>query len=157
MHHLKKHKKDALKKKFNTYHRHVSKYNVIFGPDHIIPLPKLETIETAPITDPFWDGGPVSHPDELWATDEDTKSGIQAFLMQRSAKEELRRIGSEARQLILWAIEYEERVERLKHMPVVEGEFLKLNIKTLATLLTKIATCEGMKDPMNMGNSYTPG
>lgn len=121
MHQLKKHKKDTLKKKYNTYRRHVSKYNEMFRPGHTIALPTLEQIETTPISDPFWDGGPVSHPDEAWATDEDTKRGIQAFLTQRGAKEELRRIASEARQLILWAIEYDGRIKMLKQRSAGQG------------------------------------
>lgn len=66
------------------------------------------------ITDVFWNGGSLTHPEELWATDPATQEGIQAFLTQRAAEDELRRIAREARQLLLWACDYQARVEGVK-------------------------------------------
>lgn len=133
MPHLKKSNKDTLKKKFNTYLRHVMKYNETFGPHHKLSLPTLETIEAAAISDVFWDGGPVSHPDEPWATGDYTKKGIQLFLTQRSCKEEMRRIASECCQLIHWAIEYNGRINMLKQKEDLESVCTSLTIRKITS------------------------
>lgn len=104
-------KKDVLfQKKYNTYHRHVSNYNRAYRRREPIPDPTFEELKNLPITDMFWDGSALSHPEEPWAINNDVKTGIQAFLTKRSALEEIRRIGREVRQLILWALDYQAHV-----------------------------------------------
>lgn len=66
------------------------------------------------ITDVFWNGGSLTHPDELWATDPATQERIQAFLTKRAAEDELCRIAREARQLLLWACGHQIRVDGVK-------------------------------------------
>lgn len=65
------------------------------------------------ITDPFWDGGQLSHPDEAWASEPETKEGIQAFLTCRSAREELSRIGREVRHILQWACQHQAKLDLL--------------------------------------------
>ncbi|KAH9807089.1 hypothetical protein DFH28DRAFT_939445 [Melampsora americana] len=62
------------------------------------------------LVDPFWNAGALSHPDKPWASCEDTKKGILAFRSQRSSEEELRCLGRECRQLMLWGLDYQARV-----------------------------------------------
>ncbi|KAH9810728.1 hypothetical protein DFH28DRAFT_902317, partial [Melampsora americana] len=111
-------KKDAyFVRKYNTYHRHVSNYNRAYTPEEPIPDPTLEQLKMYSITDQFWDGSGLSHPDEPWAINDDVKTGIQAFLTKRSALEEIHRIGREVRQLIMWALDYQARVNDTQPAP----------------------------------------
>lgn len=66
------------------------------------------------LLDPFWNAGALNHPDEPWASCNSTKEGIVAFRSQRSCEEELRCLGRECRQLMLWGIDYQSRVVRAK-------------------------------------------
>lgn len=63
------------------------------------------------MTDIFWTGGALSHPDQPWASDPPTREGIMAFLVKRAADEELQRISREARQMLDWAIKYQSRLD----------------------------------------------
>lgn len=106
-------KKKLLKKKYNTYHRNVSKYNENRRRNSRIPDPSFEEVEEMPVTDEFWDLGALTHPAEDWATNKHTKAGIQAFLLKRAAVEELRRISRETRQLIEWALAYQLKIDNV--------------------------------------------
>lgn len=66
------------------------------------------------LLDPFWDEAALHHPDEPWAACEETKRGILAFRSQRTAEEDLRRLGREVRQLMLWGLDYQLRVDAAK-------------------------------------------
>lgn len=115
-------KEASFKQKYNKYHRHVSNYNRAHRPDVPLADPTFEEVKGLPITDVFWDGSGLTHPDEVWATNDDVKTGIQAFLTKRSSVEEMRRMGREVRQLILWALDHQSRVNDTKPEP--DGEFL---------------------------------
>lgn len=70
-----------------------------------------------PITDAFWDVHALDHPNEPWANHKRTKLGIQAYLAERSCKEELRRMAREIRQMMLWAFDHQARVNGIKPDP----------------------------------------
>lgn len=100
-----------LKSKTETYLRHAKKYNNQFKPQHRLREPTFDEVQAMDILDPFWDEVALNHPDEPWSSCQHTKDGILAFRSQRSCQEELRRLGREVRQLMLWAIDYQARVE----------------------------------------------
>lgn len=84
--------------------------------------PTFDEVESMAVTDPFWDLGGLSHPDEPWATNKYTREGIQAYLLRRAAKEELKRIARECRQMVLWALEYQLKIDEIGHkILVTEG------------------------------------
>ncbi|EGG08492.1 uncharacterized protein MELLADRAFT_84666 [Melampsora larici-populina 98AG31] len=66
-----------------------------------------------PFEDNFWNVGALRHPTEKWAVDVGTIEGIQAFLQQRSCREELRRIGREAQQMVHQALNMELKFDGL--------------------------------------------
>lgn len=93
-------KQRMVTKKFNTYENEVRKYNQTFRNEVRIPCLTLATVRSLQLEDNFWDIGELTHPAEPWATDPDTKVGIQAFLTARTCEEELKRIAREVRQMI---------------------------------------------------------
>lgn len=113
MQYIKNLKNKILVTKYHTYRRRAEKYNTDFNPTHPIPVPTLKVVQSMPITDEFWDGGLISHPDEAWACDPPTRSGIQAYLINRACEEELSRVAREVRQMTKWAIEYQGRINEL--------------------------------------------
>lgn len=66
------------------------------------------------LEDPFWNEGALSHPDEPWAICQSTKEGIVAFRSKQSCEEEMRRLGREIRQMMLWGIDYQVRVDNTR-------------------------------------------
>lgn len=118
---LKKRKRKALISKRKTYNRRARDYNARFEPATPLPTPSLNEIEGMSITDVFWLGGALTHPDEPWASDVATRAGIKAYLTQRACEEELKRIAREVRQMVKWAVNYQSKVDNAK--PVnEEGE-----------------------------------
>lgn len=103
-----------LQLKHQTYHRRVKEYNERFKPVPLLPDPSYDDVYSMKITDPFWDGGNLSHPDEAWANETETKEGIQAFLTCRSSREELSRIGREVRHIIQWAIKHQHKLDAIR-------------------------------------------
>lgn len=103
--------KKQLRLKHQTYLRRVKDFNKRFKPDRPLPDPTYDEVECMAITDPFWDGGHLSHPDEPWASEAETKDGIQAFLTSRGCREELSRIGCEVRHLLKWACQYQHKLD----------------------------------------------
>lgn len=78
-----------------------------------------------PVTDIFWDLGGLSHPDEAWASNKHTQEGIRLYLLWRAAKEELKRIARETRQLIRWALEYQVKLDDVhRNIIMTDGEFI---------------------------------
>ncbi|EGG09457.1 uncharacterized protein MELLADRAFT_61153 [Melampsora larici-populina 98AG31] len=111
---LRRKKRVLLKKKTDTYLRYAAKYNRQFRPTPRLKEPSFDEVDNMDVLDPFWDEAALKHLDEPWARCESTKAGIIAFQSKRSCEEELRRLGREARQLILWGIDHQARVEACK-------------------------------------------
>ncbi|KAH9809123.1 hypothetical protein DFH28DRAFT_934631 [Melampsora americana] len=107
-------KQATLKSKYTTYKTNVDKFNTEFPSADPIVCPVLEDIKKLQLADPFWDIGQLTHPNEAWATDEDTKVGIRAYLEMTHAHDELRRVGREVRQAIKWALVTQEKLSVLK-------------------------------------------
>lgn len=93
-------KKRMVTKEFQTYECEVRIYHQNFRNDVILPCPNLATVRSLHLDDTLWDIGALTHPAEPWASDPDTKVGIQAFLTLRNCEEELRRIAREVRKMI---------------------------------------------------------
>lgn len=119
---LKRMKRAKLVVKHKTYLQRANLYNNQFHPNNPIPTPDLKTVEVMSLTDIFWAGGELSHPEKQWASDMPTREGIQAFLDKRGADEELQRISREARQLLQWAILHQSRLDLLKSQ-IPQGDF----------------------------------
>ncbi|EGF99819.1 uncharacterized protein MELLADRAFT_94087 [Melampsora larici-populina 98AG31] len=111
---LAKHLGDKTKNvrvKYSTYLRKVEKYALDF-PDAVQPaLPELGDVMAMTMDDPFWSRGKVEPAVGVEA--DITRLGIENFLSRRSAGEELRRIGREARQMTAWSNMYWARVVAL--------------------------------------------
>jgi hypothetical protein len=67
-----------------------------------------------PLSDPFLNFGNLDHSQEPWAVDEATMDGIEAYITTCRCREELRRIAKEARQMVCWAVEYQEKINILR-------------------------------------------
>lgn len=114
--------KHALfKKKFDSYKSQVSKYNAII-PISNLPCPSYEEVKAKSIEDQFWSTGSLSHPAEAWAVDQGTRNGIQVYLQQRSCTEELRRIGREVRQMMLYALKTDQSFDRIRNLSVKQWD-----------------------------------
>lgn len=107
-------KHEMLKKKHETYLRHARKFNDRFNPAPRLLEPSLEDVLAMDLLDPFWNEGALNHPTEPWATCKSTKDGIVLFRSMRSSEEELRCLGREVRQLMLWGLDYQARVDSSK-------------------------------------------
>lgn len=103
-----------LKNKWNTFHDLVVKYNETYDPNDSIVCPNLERVHKMDIEDSFWNIGNLTHPDEDWAVNPATQTGIQAYLKVRSCTEELRRIGLEVLHVIDWSLRMAVKLESLK-------------------------------------------
>ncbi|KAH9820127.1 hypothetical protein DFH28DRAFT_1079978 [Melampsora americana] len=89
-------------------------YNQNFRPRPRLHEPSFDEVLGMDIEDPFWNEGALSHPDEPWASCQSTKAGIVAFRSKRSCEEEMRRMGREVRQMMLWGIDHQLRVDNTK-------------------------------------------
>ncbi|EGG01013.1 uncharacterized protein MELLADRAFT_67295 [Melampsora larici-populina 98AG31] len=125
---LRKKKAALLKTKTDTYLRHARKYNEKFQPAHRLLEPTYDEVVNMDILDPFWDEAALNHPDEAWSSCQSTKEGIIAFQSERSCKEELRQLGREVRQLMLWGLDYQARVDASKpNIAIGEGRMVEWN------------------------------
>ncbi|KAH9809780.1 hypothetical protein DFH28DRAFT_904187, partial [Melampsora americana] len=106
-------KNKALLNKYNTYKSNVEAYHVAYPDLPNLQLPTFDEVKTLPITDPFWNIGHLTHPDEPWAVDLATQTGIQAFRVVRSCEEELERISCEVQNMARSALLTEERLAGL--------------------------------------------
>ncbi|EGG06927.1 uncharacterized protein MELLADRAFT_106366 [Melampsora larici-populina 98AG31] len=111
---LRKKKQILLKKKLDTYLRHASRYNQRHRPTPRLVLPSLDEVLEMDLLHPFWDEVALNHLDEPWASCQRTKDGIVALRNQLASEEELRRLAREVRQLMGWAIDYQNRVDRAR-------------------------------------------
>lgn len=93
-------------------------------PTSNIPEPTLQTVQGMDTNDPFWPRGDLGQADEDWSADAMTQEGINAFRVQQSCCEELRRTGREVRQLLSWVIGHQECLSNLKRRSS-EGELLE--------------------------------
>lgn len=109
-------KQKAFKQKHSAYIRQVKKYNNISHRMDRLALPNLKTLKATPIEDDFWNIGHLSHPNEPWANDRNTRIGIEAFLTERSCQEELCRIAHEVRAMMRSAIQRYGRLQSLHNM-----------------------------------------
>ncbi|EGG10717.1 uncharacterized protein MELLADRAFT_93554 [Melampsora larici-populina 98AG31] len=122
--------------KHQTYQRRVDKYREDF-PDAVQPkMPDLAAVMSMEMDDPFWNRGEEA-PEDREAGERD-RVGIASFLSERSAREELRRIAREVRQMTGWANMYYGRVQGLKRRSEqAEGATLRNRLKSLYNIVSK--------------------
>lgn len=107
-------KNATLARRHKTYLRHAERFNEHFDPNTSIQTPSCANVRRMDIADPFWEIADLDNPGEDRAVDPNTRSGIDAWRTQRSSQEEMRRIGREVRQLLLWADAYATKVTELE-------------------------------------------
>ncbi|KAH9807757.1 hypothetical protein DFH28DRAFT_1088776 [Melampsora americana] len=110
-----------LLNKYNTYARRVRKFRADYPRGPRFELPDYETVMGMEMEDQFWNRGEVDEDEHQTAENVRIRQGIDAFLRQRSAQEEIRRISREVRQMLGWAIEYHGRIMVLKE-GIEQGE-----------------------------------
>ncbi|KAH9821527.1 hypothetical protein DFH28DRAFT_882524, partial [Melampsora americana] len=89
-----------------------------------LQLPMFGEVKSLPITDPFWNIGHLTHPDEPWVVDLATQTGIQAFQGVRSCEEEVERISCEVQNMARSALLTKERLAgllTLSQIPWIDG------------------------------------
>lgn len=91
------------------------RYNERFNPEVAIQTPSFQAVIRMEIDDSFWETSDLIHPNEDWAVDPQTISGIESWRTERNSVEEMRRIGQEVRQQLKWAVEYSTKVKELEH------------------------------------------
>ncbi|EGF97533.1 uncharacterized protein MELLADRAFT_85102 [Melampsora larici-populina 98AG31] len=126
-----------VRDKYNTYMRRVDKYGLDFS-DAVQPdAPDLARVMAMSLDDPFWNRGEL---DPVDGEDEDiNRVGIENFLSRRSAGEELRRIGREARQMTAWANLYYDRVVALGVKVTRAVGVVRSRLMSLYTIVKKQA------------------
>lgn len=127
-------KSKRLARKHRTYLRHASTYNQDQDPTSKIPEPTLAIILGLDLSDAFWPRGELGEANEDWASDPSTQEGIEAFRAQRSASEELRRTGREARQLLAWAVDHQKRLSVLQGR-AFEGELVRMLLRCFQSFM----------------------
>ncbi|KAH9823027.1 hypothetical protein DFH28DRAFT_880781, partial [Melampsora americana] len=103
-----------LRRKHSTYNRLAGNYNATFAPNEPLATPTLMEVERMEITDPFFNCGNLTHPQEPWAVDPRTQDGIEAYLDVQRCEEELRRIAKEARQMMNWGLAFQDKIDVLQ-------------------------------------------
>ncbi|KAH9822578.1 hypothetical protein DFH28DRAFT_1078758 [Melampsora americana] len=103
----------ALLQKYNTYSANVEAYHVSYPDSPPQQLPTFEEVKSMEITNTFWNIGHLTHPNEPWAVDLDTQTGIQALCTAQSGKEEVERISYEVQNMARWALMMEARLSNL--------------------------------------------
>ncbi|KAH9812334.1 hypothetical protein DFH28DRAFT_1084488 [Melampsora americana] len=94
-------KNTQLRKKHATYWRLANDFNNKFHPEALLPTPSLQEVEAMPLKEP-------------WAVDEATQDGIESYITMCRCQEELRRIAKEARQMVCWAVDYQDKTNNLR-------------------------------------------
>ncbi|KAH9815291.1 hypothetical protein DFH28DRAFT_893525, partial [Melampsora americana] len=107
-------KQAVLKNKYTTYKTNVDKFNTDYPSQNPITCPSFEDIKSKTLADQFWDIGQLTHPNEPWAVDQDTRDGIRAYLDMTHAHDEVRRVGRGVRQSINWALQMQEKLSVLE-------------------------------------------
>lgn len=103
----------ALAQKYSTYKTHVQSYHNDYPNHPTLLIPSLEEVKTLDITNTFWNIGHLTHPEEAWAVDTSTQSGIEAFRTARSAGEETERISCEVQHMMRSGLQMEEKLSAL--------------------------------------------
>ncbi|KAH9824271.1 hypothetical protein DFH28DRAFT_861497, partial [Melampsora americana] len=103
----------ALLQKYKTYMANVESYHQIYPNAPPLQLPTFEEVKSLDIANVFWNIGHLTHPDEPWAVDLATQTGIQAFRTARSGEEELERISYEVQNMARYALLTERKLEAL--------------------------------------------
>ncbi|KAH9817142.1 hypothetical protein DFH28DRAFT_856348, partial [Melampsora americana] len=67
------------------------------------------------LEDMFWEIGFLTHPTKAWATDPETKIGIDFFLTTWNCEEELHRIVRKVCQRLCWGLDLSEKIQCLKN------------------------------------------
>lgn len=81
--------KKILAQRLKTYAHHASRYNTAHSPHEPLAIPSLDTINGMTVSDPSWEMAGLTHPDEDWAADPKTRTGIDAFRTQQSCYEDM--------------------------------------------------------------------
>ncbi|EGG08166.1 uncharacterized protein MELLADRAFT_105113 [Melampsora larici-populina 98AG31] len=89
------------------------------------------------ILDPFLYEIALNHPGKPWSSCKSTRDDIIAFVSQRSCEEELRRLGRKVRQLMLWALDYQGRIDAAR--PNLANDVRAAEWNSIYTGLTKTA------------------
>ncbi|KAH9819280.1 hypothetical protein DFH28DRAFT_887071, partial [Melampsora americana] len=103
----------ALLQKYNSYKTSVETFHETYPDSQPLHLPTIEEVKALDITDVFWNIGHLTHPNEPWAVDLPTQTGIQAFRTARSGEEELERISCELQNMVRFALKTEEKLTAL--------------------------------------------
>ncbi|KAH9822477.1 hypothetical protein DFH28DRAFT_881650 [Melampsora americana] len=137
-----------------------AKYNAQFDPAQRLREPTFDEVLNMDILDPFWDEVALNHPDEPWSSCQSTKEGIMAFRSQRSCEEELRRLGREVRQLMLWGLDHQSRIDAAKPNVEANGTVRAVEWNSIYIGLAKTA-CRlwrrwqhGLLDVLNSTSKY---
>ncbi|KAH9808450.1 hypothetical protein DFH28DRAFT_935886 [Melampsora americana] len=109
----------ALKRKWTTYQTQVENCQQQFPRGPPLYIPTLDEVHAMPISDPFWNIGNLTHPEEAWAVDEATQRGIEACRTLRSCQEEMRRIAREVRNVVLHSLEMEAKLNDLAALSMI--------------------------------------
>lgn len=131
MNHLRTLKNAELRRKHSTYTRLAKAYNEQFSPANMLSTPTLEEVEGMVITDAFFDCGALSHPQEPWAVHAPTQDGIDAYLISQRCEEELLRISKEVRQMLIWALEHQSKLDALR-ADTIQGMIWLYRVKFFA-------------------------
>lgn len=106
-------KQRMVARKWKTYETEVAAYHKAFRGRARLRCPDLNSVRSLKLDDPFWDTGDLTHPNEPWAVDPDTKLGMQAFLTSQNSEEELRRMAREVRQMIQSALDMGDKIDSI--------------------------------------------
>ncbi|OAV96753.1 hypothetical protein PTTG_26239 [Puccinia triticina 1-1 BBBD Race 1] len=106
-------KTKLLRSKWVSYNKKAEDYNTLYVPEATMATPSLEEVKSMDLTDPFWNLGSLTHPEEPWAVDFNVQRGISAYLTQSRCQEELARISREARQALKWAIHKSSKLDEI--------------------------------------------
>ncbi|KAH9822464.1 hypothetical protein DFH28DRAFT_881386 [Melampsora americana] len=118
---LMKGKQDQFQKKYRTFETQINNYKESYPASNMDPCPPIEDLQALPMDDPYWNVGNLTHPNEPWASDKTTQEGIRHWRNLQRANEELRRIATEVRRMLRWAIELNDKLLNLRSL-IESGE-----------------------------------
>ncbi|KAH9808496.1 hypothetical protein DFH28DRAFT_1087716 [Melampsora americana] len=86
--------------KHATYGLLAKDYNEQFNPETPLPTPSLQEVEAMPL--------------KAWAVDEATQDAIESYITMCHCQEELQRIAKEVKQMVCWAVDYQDKINTLR-------------------------------------------